>query len=220
MPTEPTFDEFLYQITQVLLPAWQLRSIDAHEPVQSASLPAPWQLLGCGNYAGVVCHPDFPDWIVKRYAPGRPGLAEEAEVYRKLGQHPGFSSCLHIGPDYLILRRIWGRTFWRCCIEGELITPRAVEDIDLAIDWARQRGLYPHDVHAKNVMQYAGRGYIVDISDFYKAEPCDHWQDFKRVYRWFYRPVLGRWPRPIPEWAMNAIRRSYRRLRRLLGRRK
>lgn len=50
--------------------------------------------------------------------------------------------------------------------QGILITEQAIRDIDIALDYARSRGLHPHDVHAKNVMVNDGRGLIVDVSDF------------------------------------------------------
>ncbi|WP_028456580.1 hypothetical protein [Chitinilyticum litopenaei] len=209
-----TLPDYIECIETGLLPAWQLLSVHEHEPVQVLALPAPWQLLGCGNYAAVVVHPDYPDWVVKRYAPGRPGHAQEADVYRRLGEHPAFSSCLHAGADYLVLRRIRGKTLWQCCLTGESITARTIADIDAAMVWATARGLTPHDVHAKNVMQHEGRGYIVDISDFYKTQPCARWQDFKRIYDWLYVPLLRDDPVPLPVWLMDGLRRCYRRWRR------
>ena len=73
-------------IHQGLLPALQLESIDPHNPVVVHRVPSPWTCLGTGNYAAVFAHPDYPDQVVKVYAPGRPGLEDEVEVYRRLGE--------------------------------------------------------------------------------------------------------------------------------------
>ncbi|WP_051279011.1 hypothetical protein [Chitinilyticum aquatile] len=216
-PASAEIGHFIALVESALLPHWQLQSTDEHEPVEVAALPAPWQLLGCGNYAAVVCHPDHPGLVVKRYAPGRPGLAEEAGVYARLGDHPAYSAALHVGADYLILRRIYGKTLWQCCLDGTPITRQCIADIDAAMAWAAERQLNPHDVHAKNVMQHEGRGYIVDISDFYKTGPCQRWSDFRKVYDYLYAPLLLDDPVPLPLWLMNGLRRCYRKLRKILA---
>lgn len=41
-------------------------------------------------------------------------------------------------------------------------------DINKALEYAREQGLTPCDVHGKNVMMEKGRGYVVDVSDFLK----------------------------------------------------
>ena len=81
-------------------------SVDPHDPVVSHLVPIPWKLLGMGNYAAVMIHPDMNDFVVKVYAPGRPGIEEEVEVYRRLGSHPAYSECFYVGTHYLILRRL------------------------------------------------------------------------------------------------------------------
>jgi hypothetical protein len=52
----------------------------------------------------VLHHPQHPDLVVKVYGPGRPGLDQEAEVYRQIGFHPAFSQCFSVGDGYLVLR--------------------------------------------------------------------------------------------------------------------
>ena len=69
--------QLLKSIHQELLPNLQLLSVDPHNPIKVSYLPEPWWLLGTGNYAAVVYHPDYPDQVVKSYAPGRPGFEEE-----------------------------------------------------------------------------------------------------------------------------------------------
>ena len=68
-------------IHQELLPNFQIESVDPHNPVEVRSIPDPWRLIGAGNYAAVVYHFDYPDHVVKIYAPRRPGFSEEVEVY-------------------------------------------------------------------------------------------------------------------------------------------
>lgn len=38
----------------------------------------------------------------------------------------------------------------------------------------------PFDVHGKNIVMFDGRGYIVDVSDFYKQGTCRKWADLKK----------------------------------------
>lgn len=203
-------------IQSELLPQVQIESLEPHNPVVVHRIAAGWTLLGAGNYAAVFCHPDFPNWVVKLYAPGRPGLEAEAEVYRRLGPHPAFSECLHVGPNFLVLKRLNGVTLYDCMHLGIRIPPQVIRDIDQALDYARVRRLYPHDVHGRNVMMQNGRGLVVDISDFLHSEPCSKWADLKRAYYWFYLPVLAPLRLRFPYFLLNWVRASYRRLRRLL----
>lgn len=197
-------------IEESLLPALHLASPDPHEPVQVLSLPVPWELVGTGNYAAVLAHPDWPDWVVKVYAPGRPGLANEAEVYARLGSHPGFGQLIGRGEGYLVLKRLRGSTLYECLRRGIFIPPQVITDVDEALDWARQQGLHPHDVHAKNVILHDGRGIVADVSDFLEDEEDKKWQHLRKAYLRYYLPL---WPRlriRIPDRLLWLIRKAYR----------
>ncbi|PWW02829.1 protein kinase-like protein [Paenibacillus cellulosilyticus] len=204
---------------QELLPQLAIRSEHPGEPIRVDRYPQHSKLLGAGNYAAVFVpsSDDMDQYAVKVYAPGREGWEEEVEVYRRIGDHPAYSCCFHAaetnGVKYLVLRRLSGKTLYNCILEGELIPERAISDIDEALDYARSRGLHPHDVHGKNVMVSGGRGLVVDISDFLKVEPCMMWDDLKRAYTRIYKPFLSKRPVAIPEWVMNSVRRGYRFIR-------
>ncbi|MGG6296665.1 serine/threonine protein kinase [Leptolyngbya sp. AN02str] len=206
------------RIHQQLLPHVQLESFDVHNPVVVSVVPAPWELLGTGNYAAVFCHPDFPEEVVKIYAPGRPGWHEEVEVYRRLGEHPAFSSCLYAEPSFLVLKRLYGVTLYDCVQQGLYIPKHVIQDIDAALAIAKQRGLHPHDVHGRNVMMWQGRGFVVDISDFLNPEPCQAWDDLKRAYYWLYRPVFSWLRLRVPRQSLDAVRWIYRRYRNYIRR--
>jgi hypothetical protein len=191
-----------------------LESVDPGEPVQVHRYPQPWRLLGAGNYAAVFGHPDYDHFAVKVYAPGRPGLREEVEVYRRLGRHPSYSECYFEGPGFLVLKRLDGVTIYDCIRRGIPVTDQAIRDIDDGLEFARSRGLHPHDVHAKNVMVRQGRGLIVDVSDFLKQEDCGMWDDFKKIYYRLYRPVASRKVFPVPRIVLELVRKGYQRWRR------
>lgn len=216
---EPSMDgahlnQLIKSVHQELLPGLRIKSIDPHNPVKVLQIPEPWKLLGAGNYAAVVYHPDFPNVVVKVYAPGRPGFEEEVEVYRRLGSHPAFSECLYAAQGFLILKRLYGVTLYDCVHRGLPIPKQVIQDIDQALDYARQQGLYPHDVHGRNVMMYEGRGLVVDVSDFLQQESCSKWESLKKAYYWFYRPLLSPLRLRVPYFVLDIVRKSYRFFRR------
>jgi hypothetical protein len=206
-------------VQQDLLPQLSLASLDPHNPVVVHQVPYPWKCLGAGNYAAVFVHPDYPEQVVKVYAPGRPGIEAEVEVYRRLGNHPAYSRCYAYGTNFLVLQRLRGVTLYDCLQQGILIPPQVIHDIDAALDYARQRGLHPHDVHGRNVMLSEGRGLVVDISDFLNAAPCRAWEDVKRAYWWIYRPLVRPLRLRVPYVLLDGVRAGYRLFRRYLPQR-
>jgi hypothetical protein len=202
-------------IRQQLLPALQIESVTPHNPVVVHHLPSPWRVLGRGNYAAVLYHPDHPELVVKVYAPGRPGFEAEREVYRRLGEHPAYSECLYAEDGVLVLRRLHGVTLYDCVHRGLSIPEQVIEDIDRALGYARSRGLHPHDVHGRNVMMHEGRGLVVDVSDFLKEEDCTKWEDLKGAYHRVYRPLFMPLGLRVPYFALDLVRLGYRLFRRV-----
>ena len=197
-------------IQHELLPTLHLESKEPHNPIVVHQVPLPWTCLGAGNYAAVFAHPDYPEQVVKVYAPGRPGITDEVEVYRRLGHHPAFSECYASGANFLVLKHLRGITLYDCLHSGVLILPQVILDIDEALDYARSRGLFPHDVHGRNVMMSSGRGLVVDISDFLHQSPCLAWQDLKWAYRWIYRPIFWHLCLRVPYILLDGVRAGYR----------
>lgn len=202
-------------IRQQLLPALRIQSVSPNDPVVVRHLPPPWRVLGRGNYAAVVCHPDYPELVVKVYAPARPGFQAEREVYDRLAEHPAYSRCLHAEDGALVLRRLHGVTLYDAVHRGLPIPEQVIEDIDQALAYARSRGLHPHDVHGRNVMMHEGRGLVVDVSDFLKEEDCTKWEDLKAAYYRVYRPLFMRLRLRVPYFALDLVRAGYRLFRRV-----
>ena len=211
----PCIPELLACIHNQLLPDLRIDCPDPHDPVQVVQLPRPWRTLGCGNYAAVLHHPQHQDLVVKVYGPGRPGLEQEAEVYRRIGFHPAFSRCFSVGDGYLVLRRLHGTTLYDCLQQGILIPNQAIADVDAALAHVEACGLHGHDVHGRNVMLHQGRGLIVDISDFLNPEPCRAWQDLRWAYRTIYRPLIAPLKLRVPGTLLDGVRRNYRLIRNL-----
>lgn len=203
----------LEQVEHELLPHLAVTSSDPEEAVRVLSVPEPWQLVGTGNYAAVLSHADYPEHVIKVYADGRSGAVEEAEVYRRLGRHSGFSECSGSTNRFLILKKLDGATFYDCLRRGVRIPEQAIADIDEALHYARNQGLNPHDVHVKNVMLVEGRGVVADVSDFLKADHCRMWDDFKQVYERMYKPWMLSSPVPLSQSVLEALRKGYRAIR-------
>jgi hypothetical protein len=203
------------RIARELRPALRIESVSPHDPVVVRHVPSPWRVLGRGNYAAVLLHPEHPELVVKVYAPGRPGFEAERTVYRRLGEHPAYSRCLHAEDGVLVLRRLHGVTLYDAVHRGLPIPERVIRDIDDALAYARRRGLHPHDVHGRNVMMHDGRGLVVDVSDFLEVEDCTKWRDLRTAYFRVYRPVFMRLGLRVPYAALDLVRLGYRLFRRL-----
>jgi len=201
---------FVQKIEQELLPHLTLNTRSPFDPVRVVSLPEPWEVIGCGNYAAVFGHPSFDDVVVKVYADNREGIKEEKKVYEQLGEHPTYSQLYAFGDHYLVLKKIKGITLYEAIHRGIYIPEHIIKDIDKGLEYAREKGLRPHDVHGKNVMMDEHRGYIVDVSDFYKIESCRKWKDLRKAYYKIYLPLFSRITFPVPYFMLNWIRKGYR----------
>jgi hypothetical protein len=202
-------------IYRELLPALKIESLSPHDPVVVHQAPTRWHVLGRGNYAAVLYHPEYPEVVVKVYAPGRPGFEAEREVYHRLGEHPAYSQCMYAEDGFLVLKRLHGVTLYDAVHQGLPIPEQVIQDIDRALGYARQRDLHPHDVHGRNVMMQAGRGLVVDVSDFLKEEDCTKWKDLKKGYQRVYRPIFMPLRLPVPYFVLDLVRLGYRVFRRL-----
>lgn len=201
-------------INEELLPAVRIESIKEHDPVVVRHAPSPWRVLGRGNYAAVLLHPQHPEWVTKVYAPGREGFDAEREVYQRLGHHRAYSECVYAAEGVLVLRRLRGVTLYDAVHRGLPIPEQVLRDIDEALDYARSLGLHPHDVHGRNVMMCDGRGMVVDVSDFLKEEDCSRWEDLKAAYFRFYRPLFMPLRLRVPYAVLDLVRFGYRLFRR------
>lgn len=210
MVDKDRLSQFVATVERDLRSQASIESIQPYDPVEVGNVPAPWQLLGTGNYAAVFVHPDYADLAVKIYAPGRPGFEDEVEVYRKIGSHAAFSQCFYARDNFLVLKRLQGTTLYDCLERGIRIPVGVILDVDRALEYARSRGLNPRDIHGKNVIMHEGRGLVVDISDFLEEGPGAAWKDLKRFYYWIYRPLLSPAGIRIPLRVLDSSRAVYR----------
>ncbi|PLT28985.1 serine/threonine protein kinase [Peribacillus deserti] len=203
-------EEFKELVEGSLLPNIDLIADSPFDPIIVRNDSTSWKLLGNGNYAAVFVHHSKPEWVVKVYGRNHEELKKEIQVYQKLGHHPSYSFLYGYGKNYLILKRIEGITLFNALIQGVPIPVTVIKDIDRALRDAKAKGLNPYDVHGKNVAMSGGRGYIVDISDFYKTGYCSKWDDLKKAYYRIYKPLILKLHPPFPFVIVDSIRKGYR----------
>ena len=208
-------EKYIKLIGNELLPNINLTTEGPFDPIIVENFSNTWKTIGNGNYAGVFLHQSNPKWVVKVYGRKPEALKREVEVYKKLGNHESFSSLIDHGDNYLILKRIDGINLFDAVVKGIRIPESVIKDVDEGIAYARSVGLNPFDVHGKNVVMSNGRGYIVDISDFYKQGKCRKWDDLKKAYYKIYLPFLYKYHPRIPYFIVNSIRKGYRLYRKI-----
>lgn len=204
-------EEYTKLIENELLGNIELISETPFDPIVVKNHSKTWNLIGNGNYAAVFAHDANPDLVVKVYGRNPDELKKEISVYKKLGYHQSFSKLHAFGERYLVLKKLEGITLFNALIKGIKIPESVIRDIDNGLAYARSVGLNPFDVHGKNVvMNKEGRGYIVDISDFYKSGYCSKWDDLKKAYKKIYQPWISKWHPPIPFFIVDGVRKGYR----------
>ena len=207
--------QYIKLIENELLTKIELQSPSPFDPIIVKNQSKSWRTIGSGNYAGVFAHESNPNWVVKIYGRNPEELKKEIEVYKKLGNHESYSRLLDYGENYLILKKLEGITLFDALVKGVPIPENVIQDIDAGLEYARKIGLNPFDVHGKNVVMHNGRGYIVDVSDFYKQGICHKWKDLKKAYYKIYRPYILKFHPPIPFFIVDGVRKGYRFYRKL-----
>ncbi|WP_018664649.1 hypothetical protein [Heyndrickxia acidiproducens] len=202
--------QLLKMIEEGLVEKILLESKNPHDPVIVKNIPDGWKCIETGNYAAVFSHATCPGLAVKVIRENTEALKKEAKVYKQLGDHPAYSKCFYHGPNYLVLKKLKGITLYDAIAKGIRIPASVIGDINEALLFARKSGLNPYDVHAKNVMMKDGRGYVVDVSDFYKEGKDEKWDDFVKAYQKIYLKTLYKHPVKIPYKVLNFIRHAYR----------
>jgi hypothetical protein len=208
-------EKYTKLIGNELLPNIQLSTEGPFDPIIVKNFSNTWKTIGSGNYAGVFLHHSNPKWVVKVYGRKPEELKTEVDVYKKLGTHQSFSSLIDYGDSYLILKRIDGINLFDAVVNGVPIPESVIKDVDEGIAYARAKGLNPFDVHGKNVVMSDGRGYIVDVSDFYKQGKCRKWDDLKKAYYKIYLPFIYKYQIRVPFFIVNSVRKGYRLYRKI-----
>lgn len=167
------------------------------------------ELHGIGRSAAVFRVKDTR-LVIKVFFPGYTQIAaEEAVIYRTLEGLPQFPHLYEVGPTYIVIDYIEGKTLFECLTKGIWIDSTYIEQVDEALIQARQLGLTPSDVHLRNIiLTPGGRIYLIDLARFRQGQHIDHqWEDLKRMYR-LYR--LRFVPKRYSDRLLNGIAYLYR----------
>jgi hypothetical protein len=192
-----------------LLRAVRIRACASNEPIVIEHVPASLRVLGRGTDAVVVQHPGLPERAFKVYAAETVGcLADEYHAYQQLAGSPYFAACVGRGDGYLVLCYEPGPTLYECLVQGIPVPAEAMDDVEVARDYARQVGLHPKDIHLKNVLLQGNRARILDVSKYVAPGDEDRvWDHLAEGYRRFYPLIRGR---RIPVWVIELVKRRYR----------
>ncbi|GEN34210.1 serine/threonine-protein kinase [Aneurinibacillus danicus] len=173
-----------------------------NELVRVASVPEELSCVGRGTDAAVFVHANHPRYAFKVYAVGREEkLKDEERAYRMLGENPYFPHFYGKGQNFIVLSYEQGMNLYDCLISGTYIPRSVVKQVDEAIDYARERGLNPRDIHLKNIILQDGEIKLIDVSEYVREGNDRRWEHLKEGYRLFYRFISHKKiPRPVIEF--------------------
>lgn len=178
-----------------------------NEPVVIEGVAEGLRCVGIGTDAAVFQPLDAPGYAFKLYAKGKEDkLQAEAEVYRKLGESPYFSTCFGASDRWLVLKFEEGLTLFDCLLQGVHVPEQAILDVESARDYVRERGLNPRDIHLKNILLLDGRAKLLDVSEYIKPGNDFRWEHLKKAYDEYYPMFDGK---PVPFWLLDTIRKWY-----------
>lgn len=178
-----------------------------NEPVSINGELGELKCIGIGTDAAVFQSPKVPAYAYKLYAKDKLDKVKmEAEVYRKIGDSPYFSTCFASSDTYLVLSYEEGNTLFDCILQGIHIPQQVIKDVEEAREYVRSKGLYPSDMHLKNILLQDGRAKILDVSEYAIPENDYRWEHLKEGYEKYYHLIDGH---PVPFWVVETIRKWY-----------
>lgn len=180
----------------------RITTVGDNELVQVVYVPEKITCVGLGTDAAVFVHSEYPLYAYKVYAPGREKkLENEEKAYQMLGENPYFPHFYGKGTNFIVLSYERGTNLYDCLIEGIYIPKAAVKQVDAAIQYARERGLNPRDIHLKNIILQDNGIRLIDVSEYVREGNDRRWEHLKEGYRLFYRFISHKKiPRPVIEF--------------------
>jgi predicted Ser/Thr protein kinase len=135
--------------------------------------------------------------------------AEEAAVYQQLAGSRFFPKLHESGSNYLVIDLVRGLTLYQCLVNGIPISPGHIEEVDHALNLAREKGLNPSDIHLRNILITQENDIkLIDVARFRQTKECSQWKDLKTAFYKFYSHE--RFPKKLPEPAMDLIAFFYK----------
>ena len=168
------------------------------------------QCIGVGTDAAVFVFEPMPTFAYKLYAAeALPKKQAEIEVYRVLAGSPYFPVFYGAGERYVAISRESGLTLYDCLLYGVPVPRQAIEDVEAARTFVREKGLNPRDIHLKNVLLQDGRGKVLDVSEYVKDGNDKRWEHLVWAYDNVYPLLEGK---KLPLWVLEAVKNGYYRL--------
>lgn len=199
--------ENIGQAAAQALGAIKVTASSDNAPVMIEGIVEGYRCIGVGTDAAVFQSLSFPDYAFKLYAEGkRDKLEAEAEVYRRIGSSPYFSTSYGVFDGLLVLKYEGGPTLFDCLLQGIHIPEQAIQDVEDARHYIRQIGLNPRDIHLKNILLQDGRAKMLDVSEYIKSGNDFRWEHLKKTYDEYYGVIDGK---PVPFWLLDTIRKWY-----------
>jgi predicted Ser/Thr protein kinase len=150
------------------------------------------------------------DLVIKVFFPQFENIAaEEAGIYKQLTGNPFFPSLHEYGRNYLVMDYVRGKTLYQRLVNGLPISAGHIEEVDIALKLAREKGLNPSDIHLRNIIITPDDEIkLIDVARFRQTKQCTQWEDLKNAFYKYYRHE--RFPKKMPEPAMNLIAFFYK----------
>lgn len=167
------------------------------------------ELIGKGRSAYVFKIKGTSKALKVFFPPFEKIAKEEANIYTVLKGIHYYPTIYDYGPNYLVIDYIAGNTLFDCLVKGITVTEAQIQEIDHALNMARDRNLNPSDIHLRNILiTKEGRIKIIDVARFRQSKKCKQWDDLKAA---FYKLYCSRFfPKKAPEWCLNFIAFLYK----------
>ncbi|MDN7241188.1 serine/threonine protein kinase [Planococcus sp. N028] len=196
-----------WETASLALSAISVSSNPNNEPVTIYGSSPDLKCIGVGTDAAVFQSLTAPSYAFKVYAEEKlDKIKAEEHVYSILGSSPFFSTCYASTEKYLVMTYEDGPTFFDCLLQGITIPEQAIQDVETARSYVREKGLNPRDIHLKNILLQNGRAKILDVSEYIHPGNDFRWEHLKRAYDEYYQYISDT---PMPYWLLETIRKWY-----------
>lgn len=135
---------------------------------------------------------------------------EEAAVYEEVQSIKYYPTLYGAGNNYIVIDYLEGNTLFDCLAQGIPVSEEKINEIDDALQLARDEGLNPSDIHLRNIIITSdNKVMLIDVARFRQTVSCTQWDDLKRVFHHLYTKSF--FPKKIPVFILNSIAVIYKR---------
>ncbi|MFC7440341.1 serine/threonine protein kinase [Laceyella putida] len=185
----------------------QIQTHDSNILANISYLPPSFTLIGTGTDAIVVRHRLEPKKVYKIFSSDTLHLLEkEHHAYKKLTPSPYFATCYGRDSNFLILSYEPGYTLYECLELGIPIPESVIDEVNQAIQHATNCGLYPKDIHLKNIILQEKHIKLIDLANFLEPGQDQRWDHLVDGYRRFYPFLQGK---KIPGYIIEKVKHLY-----------